>query len=213
MPIFTCPYCHSPTRFATIRETYTCAKCKRNFQSEADRQPPKAAAEETDNSSVPKPKKRKSEPQPQIDSIPEKETATVTNFVDQTTRTNLGEELYLERPTADSLIKMATMLPPKFNGRIDFNRWLPPKRHAGLVVTGAASRRALLYSAQSHKEVESEFSTTEKQIGYVTIDGEQIEFPIPNRRTRLRYRAVFNIVAMLVCVAILYLAFLLIAPK
>ncbi|MBX3418821.1 MAG: hypothetical protein KF851_14540 [Pirellulaceae bacterium] len=105
-----------------------------------------------------------------------------------------------------------SQLPPKFRDPDRVAKWLPPKFKGASVhwsdgsVEGGAGKIRF-------PDGQGGFVEVDPTIVHVMADGKKVPVRLADRHTQWRQRAIFNLIAMLICLAILYLGFLLIVPR
>lgn len=102
-------------------------------------------------------------------------------------------------------------LPPKSPASAWVSRMLPPKfvgAGGEWSVNSSAGQRTLRLP-----DGRGGFVEIDPNVVHVEADGQKIPIPLPDPRRRWRQRAIFNFIAMLICLAILYVCFLLIVPS
>jgi hypothetical protein len=112
---------------------------------------------------------------------------------------------------ADVVSEGTRLLPPKFSDPERMTRLLPP------TFKGAARRWDTVDEAEPGKirlpNGDDGYVEIDANVVYVFADGKKIPIQLADRHAQWRQRAIFNLIAMLICLGILYLGFLLIAPK
>ncbi|MEQ1906023.1 MAG: hypothetical protein ABL888_17670 [Pirellulaceae bacterium] len=215
MPIVTCKKCGKPSRFAESDTSVHCPHCQAAIESAATTTKPTPAAAvvppprpksdiRTQNSAAESPLK------PANPSVVRTETVT-TELAGPSASSAISEPV--DTPVeATSSPSVRELLPPRYIDQTFPKRLLPPKyRTGGHGINSVGGRQAkgkvLIPDGQGG------FAEVDERIVYVNSNGERIPVELTDRRTQWRQRAIFNLIAMLVCLAILYLSFLFIVPR
>jgi uncharacterized Zn finger protein (UPF0148 family) len=211
MPIITCKKCGKPSRFAELDASVQCPHCQAVIE------PAETSMKSTSVAAVvpppkPKPVVRAENPAAERPPNPAKPSAEPV----ATAAAELGES---NAPSAvpapvetTSSPSVRELLPPRFVDRTFPKRLLPPKFSAGgkgiNSVGGRQAKGKILIP-----DGQGGFAEVDERIVYVNSNGERIPVELTDRRTQWRQRAIFNLIAMVVCLAILYLSFLFIVPR
>jgi hypothetical protein len=104
-------------------------------------------------------------------------------------------------------VEVQSWLPPKLIAPHLVQRWLPPRFNpspASDVVWGSKNNSHTVRLPDG----QGGFTTVDDRVTYIWVNGERIPVTVPDRAIRWRIRFLFNLVAMLVSILILYLAYL-----
>ncbi len=208
MPIITCKQCGRPSRFADSDVSIRCPHCQAAIETTLS-----APSTPASDALLPKPKSPfRPASLPASAAI---EPATPVAAVAETAAPNLSpkaSESSNPTETASSTVAARQLLPPKHIDKSFLQRLLPPKFNSGHRGSNFAGDRQtkgkiLIPNGQGG------FTEVDEQIVHVKSNGERIPIELTDRRTQWRQRAIFNLIAMVVCLAILYLSFLFIVPR
>jgi uncharacterized Zn finger protein (UPF0148 family) len=217
MPIITCKKCGKPSRFAELDASVQCPHCQavieptdtstKSMSSAAVVPPPKpkpfVRAENPTAERLPNPAKPSTEPVA---------LATATADAGEPNASSAISAPVVAPAEVTSPVSVRELLPPRFIDQTFPKRLLPPKyRTGGHGINSVGGRQAkgkiLIPDGQGG------FAEVDERIVYVNSNGERIPVELTDRRTQWRQRAIFNLIAMVVCLAILYLSFLFIVPR
>lgn len=210
MPIITCKKCGKPSRFAELTSSVRCPHCQETIEplANATKLVPAPAV-------VPPPK-----PKPVLqreNTNTESPPKSADPGIEPTELTAASELTAFPTPTdstagAASSPSVRELLPPRYVDETFLKRLLPPKfssegRGINSVISRQTKGKILIPDGQGG------FAEVDERIVYVNSNGERVPIELTDRRTQWRQRAIFNLIAMLICLTILYLCFLFIVPR